>query len=119
MFFVDNAVHIKGGRLIVMDLAGRAVGFVLWAPALEPAWFDVGVKRWAELQELHVHPDFQNRGIGTRLVRAAVRQARTAGFEAIYLEAEEMNGAARRTYEKAGFRPQSRVVRYRIRFGRG
>lgn len=114
MFFVDNAIHIGGGRLTVADIGGRAVGFVLWAPSFEPAWFDPGVKRWAELQELHVHPDFQNRGIGTRLVREAIRQVRDSGFPAMYLETEESNGAARRAYEKGGFREHSRLIRYKI-----
>ncbi len=118
MFFVDNAVHVKGGRLTVADVGGRVVGFVLWARALEPAWFDPGVTRWAELQELHVHRDFHNRGIGTRLAQAAVRQARAADYETMYLTVEETNAAARRAYEKAGFRPQSGVVRYKISLGR-
>lgn len=113
MFFVDNAIHIEGGRLTVADIGGRVVGFVLWSRTLEPAWFDPGVSRWAELQELHVHPEFQNRGIGTRLVRAAMRQARRDGYPAMYLETEEENGPARRAYEKAGFRPHNRVIRYK------
>lgn len=115
MFFVDNAIHFGGGRLTVADIDGRAVGLVLWAPAFEAAWFDPGVEQWAELQELHVHPEFQNRGIGTRLVRAAIRQARAAGFPAMYLETEETNSPARRAYEKGGFREHSRLIRYKIR----
>lgn len=114
MFFVDNAIDIKGGRLTVAVVGRRVVGFVLWSPAMEAAWFDPGVTRWAELCELHVHPDFHNRGIGTRLVLAAVRQARDAGYPAMYLETEESNGAARRAYEKGGFREQSRMLRCRI-----
>lgn len=115
MFFVDNATSIKGGRLTVADVGGRVVGFVLWSPALEAAWFDPGVRRWAELEELHVRPAFHNRGIGTRLVRAAVRQARRDGFPAMYLETEQSNGPARRAYEKAGFREHDRVIRYKVR----
>ncbi len=115
MFFVDNAIHVRGGRITVADVDGRVVGFVLWTPALEPAWFDPGVRRWAELEELHVHPEFQNRGIGTRLVLAAIGQAREAGHPAMYLETEESNAAARRTYEKAGFREHSRLIRYKVR----
>jgi ribosomal protein S18 acetylase RimI-like enzyme len=114
MFFVDNAIDIKGGRLTVAELGGKVVGFVLWSPALEPAWFDPGVDKWAELCELHVHPEFQNRGIGTRLVRAAIRQARAAGYPAMYLETEGSNEAARRAYEKAGFQAHDRPVRYKI-----
>lgn len=113
MFFVDNAIHIGGGQLTVAEVEDRVVGFVLWAPAFEPAWFDSGMEQWAELQELHVHPEFQNRGIGTRLVRKAIQQARKAGFSAMYLETDDFNGPARRAYEKAGFREHNRLVRYK------
>lgn len=115
MFFVDNAIDIKAGRLTVAELAGRVVGFVLWVHAKEPALFDHGVKRWALLQELHVHPEFLNRGIGTRLVLAAIRQAHAANCPAMYLETEWTNGPARRAYEKAGFREHDHIVRYKIR----
>ncbi len=114
MFFVDNAIHIHGGRLTVAEADGRVVGVVLWAPAFERPWFDPAVERWAELHELHVHPKFQNRGIGTRLAREAVRQAREAGFSAMYLETDDFNGHARRVYAKAGFKEHNRLVRYKI-----
>jgi GNAT superfamily N-acetyltransferase len=114
MFFVDNAIHISGGRLTIADVRGRAVGLVLWAPAFEPAWFDPGVERWAGLLELHVHPEFHNRGIGTWLVEEAIRQARAARIPAMYLETEESNAPARRVYEKGGFREHNRVIRYKI-----
>jgi len=114
MFFVDNAIDIKGGRLTVAAVGGRVVGFVLWSPALEPAWFDAGIEHWAELCELRVHPQLQNRSIGTRLVRAAIRQARAAGFPAIYLETEGTNVAARRVYEVAGFREFGHLIRYKV-----
>ncbi len=113
MFFVDNALHFGGGRVMVAEIESRVVGFVMWSPALEPAWFDPGMERWAELQELHVLREFHNRGIGTRLVRMAVRQAREAGFRAMYLETEELNSPARRVYEKAGFREHNGIVRYK------
>ena len=115
MFFVDNAIHVGGGRITVAAVRDRVVGFVLWAPALEPAWFDTEADRWAALEELHVHPEFQNRGIGTRLVLAAVRQARRAGFPAMYLETEELNAPARRAYERAGFREHNRLIRFKVR----
>jgi ribosomal protein S18 acetylase RimI-like enzyme len=113
MFFVDNAVHFGVGRITVAEIEGRVVGFVMWSPAFEPAWFDPGVERWTELDELHVHREFHNRGIGTRLVRAAIAQAREAGYHAMYLETDEFNGPARRVYEKAGFREHNRLIRYK------
>src|SRR2546427_5475506 len=60
MFFVDNAVKYGSSRIVVAEADGHAVGFVMWGPALEPAWFDRGVERWAELDELPSIPT--NRG---------------------------------------------------------
>ena len=114
MFFIDNAVKYGSSRIVVAEADGRAVGFVMWGPALEPAWFDPGVERWAELDELHVHPNYQDRGIGTRLVRSAAREARAAGFAAMYLVVEASNAPARRVYEKSGFREHTRIVRYKL-----
>jgi len=115
LFFVDNAVKYGSGHIIVAEVEGHAVGFVMWGPSFEPAWFDPGVEQWAELDELHVHPDYQRHGIGTRLVRAAVRQARADGFGVMYLVAEASNDPARRAYEKNGFREHSRIVRYKLK----
>src|SRR3989475_12114967 len=112
--FVDNGVKYGSSRIVVAEADGHAVGFVMWGPALEPAWFAPGVERWAELDDLHVHPNYQNRGIGTRLVRSAGRAARAAGVAVMYLGAEASNAPARRVYEKNGFREHSRIVRYKI-----
>jgi GNAT superfamily N-acetyltransferase len=115
MFFVDTAVHYGSSRVTIAEADGHAIGIVMWGPGFEPAWFDPGVDLWAELHELHVHPDYQARGIGTRLVRAAIRQARDAGFAALYVVTDEANGPARRVYEKSGFEMHNRIVRYKIR----
>ena len=72
------------------------------------------MKRWAELHELHVHPDHYGRGLGTRLVRSAVHQARDDGFAVMYVVTEDVNAPARRVYEKNGFREHNRIVRYKI-----
>ncbi|MGQ0796337.1 MAG: GNAT family N-acetyltransferase [Methanobacteriota archaeon] len=114
MFFVDNAVQYGSGRITVAEADGRAIGFVMWGPAFEPAWFDPGVEQWAELRELHVDPDYHNRGIGARLVRSAVRQAREAGFAVMYVITDDSNTPARRVYETNGFREHNRIVRYKI-----
>ena len=114
MFFVDNAIHYGNSQITVAEADGHAVGFVMWGPSFEPAWFDPGVKRWSELHELHVHPDYHNRGIGTRLVRAAIRQSRKAGYRVMYVITDDFNRPARRAYEKNGFREHNRIVRYKI-----
>jgi RimJ/RimL family protein N-acetyltransferase len=48
-------------------------------------------------------PEMRGRGLGERLVRAAVDAARDAGAERVELEVYASNHAARRLYERVGF----------------
>ena len=50
-----------------------------------------------------VHPEFRRRGIGRRLLRAALAHARQIALERVELEVFASNHAARHLYEKAGF----------------
>jgi GNAT superfamily N-acetyltransferase len=80
----------------------RLVGFV------NLAW-DGGVH--AFLMDPTVHPDFQSRGIGTRLVQTAISVARERGVEWLHVDYEERLA---RFYQRCGFQPTSAGV---IRFG--
>jgi GNAT superfamily N-acetyltransferase len=64
--------------------------------ATAAAWLDDSL----EIAEVHVHPDYQHRGIGTRLVLglAAGRAERTAA-----LSTQDANSTARRLYRRLGF----------------
>lgn len=74
--------------------AGRVVGYVvLWRRG-----------RGAQLGNLAVAPDARRSGIGRRLVRHALRAARTSGAEHLTLEVRESNRAALELYRGLGFR---------------
>jgi ribosomal protein S18 acetylase RimI-like enzyme len=64
--------------------------------ATAAAWLDDSL----EIAEVHVHPDYQHRGIGTRLVLGltAGRAERTAA-----LSTQDANSTARRLYRRLGF----------------
>src|SRR5947209_17511342 len=68
MFFVDNAVNYGSSRIVLAEADGHARACVMWGPALGPAGLHPGVDRSAQLAELHVHPQYEGRGIGTRHV---------------------------------------------------
>jgi RimJ/RimL family protein N-acetyltransferase len=53
---------------------------------------------------LFVHQDYQDRGIGTVLSRAACRFAEEAGYRSLWLTVEASNPRAMRVYQKVGFR---------------
>jgi len=51
-----------------------------------------------------VHPEQQNRGIGTALLKACIRIARKRGFERLEADTLAQNKAMMRIAEKAGFK---------------
>ncbi len=54
---------------------------------------------------LSVHPDFQNQGLGTLLLKTLIFHARKAGFEQVELEVVSENKLAIHLYEQLQFEP--------------
>ena len=65
-----------------------------------------------ELENLAVLQKQRRRGLGRRLLRALVVQARKVGADSIFLEVRESNQAARRFYESGGFQAEGRRPGY-------
>lgn len=81
---------------------GVVVGYVV-------AWF---VADEAEIANLAVTPDRRGRGIGSRLLDAALTEARAAGAVVVHLEVRDSNAAARALYGSRGFETVGRRRRY-------
>jgi len=98
---------------LVAKLDGKVVGFAgihrLKGEAGEMAHVgEVGIA---------VHPDFQRRGIGTKLLKECVSLAARQGFKRLEADTLAHNMAMRRILEKVGFKLEG-VRQERIRRGK-
>jgi DNA-binding MarR family transcriptional regulator/GNAT superfamily N-acetyltransferase len=80
----------------IAELDGERVGCVFCTAA--------DAKRTARLRLLIVEPSARGAGVGTRLVDECLLFARRAGYRRITLWTNDVLVAARRIYERAGFR---------------
>ena len=85
---------------LLAEAAGRLIGFVQFGPLrIAIAAASHGDQ---ELRRIYVLAEFQNRGIGRRLMDAALGHPQLKAGD-IYLDVWEQNRIARRLYEGYGF----------------
>jgi diamine N-acetyltransferase len=82
------------GRHLVVEFEMKVIGHVMLMPMEEES---------VELANF-LHQSVRGRGIGTALNALAIRLAREAGHQRVWLSVEPGNRAAVRSYEKVGFR---------------
>jgi ribosomal protein S18 acetylase RimI-like enzyme len=109
---LERLRQIPRQGLLVAETSGTYAGFVYWHEARRP-WYAPGDDRYARISELHVVPGCQGRGIGRALFQEALRRARAAGIDTVFLETDEGNSRARALYKSEGFTEFARVLRYR------
>lgn len=57
----------------------------------------------AEIKRMRVHPDFQGRGFGTRILLALERRARDLGYEMLHLDTTTKQAVAQTMYRRHGY----------------
>jgi len=63
-------------------------------------------ERWLkhiEILELFIDPNFQGKGVGTKLVNEVINYARGLSFDGVIVQTEKENIPAQKLYEKLGF----------------
>jgi ribosomal-protein-alanine N-acetyltransferase len=87
-------LYSKEACCVVARLGGSVVGYAM-------GWF---VLDELHINNLAVHPRARRRGLGERLLRFLLEKAMDRGSRRAALELRVSNEAARRLYEKRGFR---------------
>ncbi|MFE4372756.1 GNAT family N-acetyltransferase [Streptomyces sp. NPDC056835] len=114
---------LRGSRALgATTVAGRLVGFVYglpndrahwWSTVVEPYLRTTGSEDWLVdsfvITELHVHPEFQARGIGRALITTITD---SAGEPKSILSAIDIESPARRLYRALGYTDLARQVHF-------
>jgi ribosomal protein S18 acetylase RimI-like enzyme len=84
-------------QVLVAKVDGRVVGFL--------GYQNNESDKTGEVMLLAVHPEYQNRGIGTELNLAALAKMRASGMVMAVVDTggDPSHAPARRSYEKAGY----------------
>jgi [ribosomal protein S18]-alanine N-acetyltransferase len=91
-------------ELLVAEAAGMLIGYAA-------CWFVVDQ---GELGNVAVARGWRHRGIGARLVSAAIARAAKRGVRELFLEVRPSNPTAQRLYERFGFEPVGRRRNYYV-----
>jgi ribosomal-protein-alanine N-acetyltransferase len=83
------------------------VGYCCWLVELEQKVIGYGVMSVvvdeSHILNLCIHPDWQRKGLGRKLILRLLMIARQHGAETVFLEVRESNRTALALYEKLGF----------------
>jgi ribosomal protein S18 acetylase RimI-like enzyme len=100
---VAEEIETGEAALVLATLDGSVVGFGYWRRYLRPTY-----RLHADLEKVAVRADQQRRGLGRRLTRALIEQARREEIEQLTLDMRVDNTPAISLYGSLGFREYGR-----------
>jgi ribosomal protein S18 acetylase RimI-like enzyme len=98
--------------LLIAEVDGEYAGFLYWFTGENP-WFDPGTTHFAYITELHVLEKYQGQKVGNQLLSYALTQLKKIHVP-VFISTSETNIIANHLYEKAGFKPFSRSIHYKL-----
>jgi len=81
---------------LLFEEQGKILGFLIACSC--------NLARRAIIMRIAVHPDYQGRGIASKLITAALGQFRQRDLKCVELDVEIVKNGARKLYEKFGFK---------------
>lgn len=100
---LKTLITLNFGEFLVAVLNGNIVGYV-------SSIFENFSS--ATIVSIAVHPKYRRKHVGDALLKILLEKLRSKGFVEVKLEVRESNIAARRLYEKFGFKYSGRIPGY-------
>jgi ribosomal protein S18 acetylase RimI-like enzyme len=92
-------------QILIAELDGKLVGYTLFQKQSEyPLTTSAN---WASINDLYVHPSYRREGIGTKIMKQALKHLKTKGITYVRINVNVENQAAINLYRKFGFKDHS------------
>jgi ribosomal protein S18 acetylase RimI-like enzyme len=98
--------------LIIAEVNGAFAGFVYFFVGDHP-WFEPEVDKFGHIMEVHVKPQFQDRGIATRMLDYTIEELKKRNVTVVYIDTSAKNVEALHLYQKMGFREFGKTVHFK------
>ncbi len=99
--------------LLIAEWQEDFAGFLYYFIHKHP-YFELGVRDYASIDELHVKRRFWNRGIGSTLLHAAIEEISQKGISTVYVDTDEDNYRALHVYRKIGFKDLRKALKLKL-----
>lgn len=112
--FIKNAIERENSDILVAEEDGGLVAFALLEGRETAHLAGVARRRCAFLMDICVDEKLRGQGIGSAMLAACEEWAREKNFEYLELNVLEANEAARRLYERTGYKKTVNVMRMEL-----
>ena len=101
-WFLDT-LKAASVKIWIAELGDLPVGYVLVIPRRRSENVFCHERRWHEVDQVGVHPNYRRQGVARSLLRHVVESARADGVSEVELNTWTFNEVARNTFEQFGF----------------
>ena len=110
-----QTLKAASAKIWIAELGNLPVGYALVTPQRRTENVFCYERRWHEVDQVGVHPNYRRQGVARSLLRYVVESARADGVSDLELNTWTFNEVARNSFERLGF--VSRNVRLERRRG--
>lgn len=111
-FLLDRLVDRQSIIFLAKSVDKQALGFV----QLYPIFSSVSMQRTLILNDLYVKKMARRKGIGEKLMGAAIQYGKTTGNKGLQLETAKDNTTAQALYKKFGFQIENTYLGFYLNF---